>query len=123
MNIYSYVFIKQFKFVFIDKDFYYCIIKIFFFIINVFGSESEYEINFLIQKKVIIKIGKKLVEFQYLTKWKNYDFEKNKWIKFLNLKHTRGLVKNFEKKQKISKTQFQIYKKIYEKAFAALNTS
>ena len=78
MNIHSYVFITQLKSVFIDENFYHCTIDFLSFIINVFGLESEYEIDFLIQKKIIIKTDKKLAEFQYLTRWKDYDFEKNK---------------------------------------------
>ena len=68
INIHSYVFITQFEFVFIDEDFYHRTTDFFFFIIDVFDLESEYEINFLIQKKIIIKTNKKLVKFQYLTK-------------------------------------------------------
>ena len=117
MNIYSYVFITQFEFVFVDEDFYHCTADFFFFIINVFDLEFEYEINFLIQKKIIIKTDKKLVEPQYLTKWKDYDFEKNKWIKFSNLKHARGLIEDFEEKARnkqntISNTQRNLWKSI-----------
>ena len=68
MNIHSYVFITQLKFVFVGEDFYHCTADSPPLIINVFDSEPEYEINFLVQKKIIIKTNKKLTKLQYLTK-------------------------------------------------------
>ena len=60
INIYSYVFITQFEFVSVDDDFYKRFVTFFSPVINVFESEFEYEIDFLIQKKTVIKTGKKL---------------------------------------------------------------
>ena len=62
MNIHSYVFITQFEFVRIDNNFYKHFVIFFFFVINVFESESKYEIDFLIQKKIVIKIDKTLLK-------------------------------------------------------------
>ena len=117
INIHPYVFITQLEFVPVGEDFYHRTADSFSLIIDVFGSESEYEIDFLIQKKIIIKTGKKLAKLQYLTKWKSYDFEKNRWIKFSNLKHARELIKNFEerarnKQNTISDTQRNLRKSI-----------
>ena len=98
MNIHPYVSIMQFEFAPIGDDFYERFVAFSPPIINVFGSESEYEIDFLIKKKTVIKTDKALLEFWYLTKWKNYDFEENKWIKFSDLKNAQKLVDDLEKK-------------------------
>ena len=68
MNIHPYVSITQFEFAPIGDDFYERFVAFSFPVINVFGSESEYEIDFLIKKKIVIKTGKTLSKLRYLTK-------------------------------------------------------
>ena len=62
MNIHSYVFITQLEFASVGDGFYKRFVTFFFFVINVFGFEFEYEIHFLIQKKIVIKTDKTLLK-------------------------------------------------------------
>ena len=68
MNIHSYVFITQLEFAPIGDDFYKRFVTFSLPVIDVFGFESEYEVDFLIQKKFVIKTHKTLLKPQYLTK-------------------------------------------------------
>ena len=66
----------------------------FVFVKNDIETYKFFEFDKLFNKRVIKK--NKNVTTQYLARWKNYDFQFNKWISIKNLNNVKNLIDQYE---------------------------